>query len=239
VPNNKIAAIHSQYGTLLQSLSDNWCTVVIPRRAANDFQVVLPSGVTSPYSVVPMFGPRASRNLNTAFAQTVADPDVVLITGLAHGTPDEFAGFLGELLYTKDSNKLVVQREVAQKFIHFFACSTANGLDGMFVGAKCAVFIGYSAPVRIENTSDAWLAKLVKCDAMIDFSLMQGNSVARAIQDAQDQYNLNGLDYIGVLLTSNPSNCTLALPPTGAAAARVIPSRDLPPANGIGSRTIQ
>jgi hypothetical protein len=213
VPNNKIVAIHSQYGNLLQSLSDQWCATVIPRRAANDFQVVLPSGVTSPYSVVPMFGPRASRNLDIAlFARTVADRDVVLITGLAHGTPDEFAGFLGELLYTKDSNKLVVQQEVAQKFIHLFACSTANGLDAMFVAAKCAVFIGYSAPVRIDNTSDAWLAKLVMCDATIDFSLLQGNGVSKAIQDAQDQYKLNGLDYIGVLLRSNPSNCTLALP---------------------------
>jgi hypothetical protein len=114
----------------------------------------------------------------------------------------------------------------------------------MFVAAGCSAFIGYSAPVPIENASDAWLTTLITCDAQIEYSLLKGKTVAVAVQDARQEFNSKGLDFIGELLVCNPANCGLTLPSIGSAptpallADRVIPLRELPAANVVAARTI-
>jgi hypothetical protein len=244
VQQNQIVAIQSQWGSLLQNLSNLWVGLVCPKSGSPFSNVIVPPNKITQYVVVPVFGASASRTDEDAFTSLVGGANVVLITGLSHGTTDQFDGFGGEPLYTSSSNADVVSREVTGRIVHFFACSTASGLARMFTQSGCAAFIGYKAPIQIGDKSDAWLSSMLLCDATIEFSLVQGRSVAKAIQDAQAAYTSKGLDYIGALLTCYPSNSQATLPSTGSAVPpATIPDRaiapwQLPPAATLTSRFV-
>jgi hypothetical protein len=228
---DKILAIHSQQGTVLQGLSSKWTGIVNNQTVA-------------PYSVLPMFGAAASRRWNSLFQQTVSDTDVVMITGLAHGSDNQFTGFKGEPLYRADPHWPIPTVEVMNKIVHLLSCSTANGLDKAFIAAKARAFIGYCKVVPLEQQSDAWTTKLLTCDAQIEFSLIKGRNVSTAVQDAKIQFNLAGLPNIGAMLKSNPDNCPEGLPAISPAlggatlATRALAARALPDANLIAVRNL-
>jgi hypothetical protein len=236
MPGNKIVAIQSQAGELLGSMSLIWNSLLTDDEKPPHF--VVPPKKSSPFIVVRLFGSDASRSENDAFSNTVGDPDVVLITGLSHGGPDEFTGYQNKPLYDGSSDLSVVQSEIQGKVVHLLACSTASphGLGAMFINAGCAAFIGYSEPVPIDDSSDAGLTTLITCDAQIEYSLLNGSSVALAVQEAKRKYHSSGLDSVGKLLVCNPENCGLSLP--GIVTDRVLPMHELPAANTVAVRTM-
>jgi hypothetical protein len=234
MPTNQIVAIQTQDGLALQGLSSNWVELVAPNLA--------------PYVPVYIFGTQASRQNNSSFSRTVGGADVVLITGLGHGTTDEFFAYGGsEALYSSSPGG-ISPGEVTGKIVHLLSCSTAGdgptgGLGAAFLAAGCAAFIGYQNLVTLAGDAD-FMVNLVASDGQVDISLAAGKSVSVAIQDAKNSFSIIGRPDIGNLLVSNPPDCTLKLPPITTTTApnalteNVIPAHATAAANSIAARTI-
>lgn len=208
MPRNKILAIHSRDGTLLQRLSDDWMTVAIP-------------GIKAPYEFArPLLGLDAVRYRNPSFSQTVRNPDIVLVIGLGHGREDRFEGFGGDVLY---SSEIMPSEEVKDKIFHLLSCSTGSGLDHDFRKAGCRAFIGYRTVVPIDSSTLEWADTFLKCDAQIDIKLAAGQTVALAIQTAKAWFKAWGLAALADELVSDPEDGSVSLPPlTPSAYTNVI-----------------
>jgi hypothetical protein len=210
VGKNKIAAIHSWQSDMLKRLSQSWMDIMQP--------AILGSG----YTIEPqLFSENASRRFNgPAFTQNISNQDVVLLTGIAHGTPLKFTGFKGETLY----HDPVPVAEAKDKIVHLLSCSTAKTLSDAFKKAQCRAFIGYTDVINID-TDQAWVTTFLTCDAQVDISLTKDKkTVAQAIQDAKGQFIKYNQQLNGTLLWADPADGGKSLP--GVTAD--IPSRDTP-----------
>ena len=221
----RILAIHSCESDALTQLSGQWLAIVRPQ-----------------FIPETLLGPKASRQFNANFQNTVEDPTVVLVTGLAHGKDDAFTGWGGEILYSAQGSPGVPGVEVAGKIFHFLSCSAAQMLGQAFTIVGCRAFIGYSAVVEIDQTGTA-ATTILTCDAQVDMELANGNSVAGALQKAKDSYTVAGMKLQGDLLTFYGDDDSITLPPvsTGispaALAMRTTPTHSLVAANSIPNRT--
>ena len=221
----KILAIHSQEDSLLQDLSADWLQIVT-------------SSAIAPYELKTLLGSMASRRWNPAFATVVTSADVVVICGLAHGSPGAFTGFQGEILYSADPSAPIPADEVRGKIVHLLSCSTAQQLAQAFLAAGCVAYIGYDDAVPIKQSTPEWLMTFLRCDATVEISLAKRRSASAAVKDAKAQFQLNGLGDIAALLVCNPADSSAVLTQTNSSefsglATNQIVSRPLPPPNTL------
>jgi len=221
----KILAIHSQEDSLLQDLSADWLEIVT-------------SSAVAPYELKTLLGSTASRRWNPAFTTTVGSADVVVICGLAHGSPGAFTGFQGEILYSADPSAPISADEVRGKIVHLLSCSTAQQLAQAFLAAGCVAYIGYRDLVPIKQSTPEWLMTFLRCDATIEISLAKHRSASAAVQDAKIQFQVNGLGDLAALLLCIPADSQAVLAQTNNSeinglATNQIASRPLPPPNTL------
>jgi hypothetical protein len=228
---NKIAAIHSCQGSVLTKLSKSW------------MDIMQPAILGSAYTIEPqLFDENASRKFNgSAFTRKISDQDVVLLTGLAHGTPEKFTGFKGETLY----HDPVPVAEAKDKIVHLLSCSTAKTLSDAFKKAQCRAFIGYTAVINID-TDQAWVTTFLTCDAQVDISLTKDKkTVAQAIQDAKGQFIKFNQQLNAALLWADPADLGKSLPgvtadiPSRDTPTQTVQDRSLPQPNSIQPRAVQ
>jgi hypothetical protein len=142
-----------------------------------------PHFIASGYELVPPLGSGTIASRQTV-APLATDGKVILITGAGHGDRDKFLGDKDEDIFPEN---FYDPKEVANKIVHFLACSTADNLGPNFIKNGCKAFIGYTAPFVFEPE---WADIFFKCDMKVDLSLAAGNSVSQAVRDAKQEFDV-------------------------------------------------
>jgi len=226
----KVLAIHSQEDDTLKMLSERWMVLVQKDSGFDGYDLDNTS----------LVGTSASRRANLGFGQTVKDPDVELIVGLAHGRAEGFEG--------SDSLEVLFPPidDISTKVVHLLSCFSADTVGIAFDRAGASGgFIGYHGLVSIVDPQvsaaeiRSTIDKFLECDLKIDFALAAGETVANAIDAARKEFSANGLDEIGYQLEFHGKDINMRLKSkAGALSARGLSEREMLPPNQIGPQTL-
>jgi hypothetical protein len=143
---------------------------------------VYPKFLEKGFTLVPALP--ATIALRDSVSAQDRDPGIVFITAGCHGLPDQLLGNDDDNLFPKGGYD---PKEVAGRVVHFLACATALDLGSDLVDKGCRAFIGYD---KVFVYEEAWAEVFFRCDAQIDLALAEGESVARAIELAKQQFDV-------------------------------------------------
>jgi hypothetical protein len=140
---------------------------------------VYPHFVQQGYEVTRFMGPEAERTLVAAAA---AQPDVVYLTGVGHGTFDQFGGHDDVPVFQIGR---YAAAEVSAKIVHFIACLTARGLGPDFVTNGTLAYFGYDDNFAFDNKSRV---PCLDCDSEIDRGFADGLTADDVFHRAYDAF---------------------------------------------------
>ena len=115
--------------------------------------------------------------------QEACRDDVVYITGVGHGTYEEYTGENSDSIFAIGNYQ---REEPSNKIVHFFACQTAAKLGPDFVSHGCLAYFGYDEDfVFNKNVSDAFF----ECDSEIDRAFAEGLTAEAVYERVIERFN--------------------------------------------------
>ena len=142
-------------------------------------------------------------NQNTVFIEAKKS-SVVYLTGVGHGTPDTYKGYLEKPIFRVGSYNKGIPRK---KIVHFLSCQTAKQLGPNFVKNGCRAYFGYEENFTFPMDSpDAFL----ECDSAVDRGFADGLTASQVYDRTKSLFDKHvarlrktGQDYYAGMLEFN------------------------------------